>query len=182
MNEIEKLRAAYAALQAMLSSTDADIKASATALVEKMKAQASTLGIDLDAAATDPAAVVDPAVAGGAAAPGAAPPPPAPAVAAADTAKPTATAVASRTATVTPGERPATMTEIRRMMAEDTERKAMTEDKRLSPGMRNVVASADRKTAPDPPNAPRAHNRKRPWHRPRRPGNWSAQSARRPPR
>lgn len=56
MNEIEQLRAAYAALLAMVNSTDADVKANATALCAKLKEQASTLGIDLDAS---PDAVID---------------------------------------------------------------------------------------------------------------------------
>lgn len=75
MDEIDKLRAAYAAMMAMASSTDPDIKASAAALCEKLKANAATLGIDLEAAgpeaelpATDlPASRADatPAPAGG---------------------------------------------------------------------------------------------------------------------
>lgn len=149
MNELEQIKAAYKGALLMSASSDAELKAAATALCEKLKATASTLGIDLDAADA-----VDAAAAGGGAA--AVAPPAAVVAAAGDNPaaayaaavdKPTVAAVASRSAVRVDAERPATMTEIRRMMAEDAERKAMVDDKRLSAEMRNVVASADLTTA-----------------------------------
>jgi hypothetical protein len=144
MDEIAKLRAAYAAMMGMSNSTDPEIKAAAVALSDKLKTQAATLGIDLEAAGDAPAGDA-PAIADA----GALAPPPVdpakPATAAAT--MPAIAALASRAAVRVDAERPATMAEIRRMLAEDAERKAMAADPRLSSAMRNVVASADLATA-----------------------------------
>lgn len=139
MDEMAKLRAAYAGAMALAASSDEKIKASAVALCESLMAAASALGVDLDkaeeapagtpealaAAEADKAKVVAPPAMG-------ASPATMPAVAAED--KPTV-------------EKPLTAGALHVILAERDERTAMMADPRLDPAMKNVVASADLKTA-----------------------------------
>lgn len=136
MDEMANLKAAYAGAMAMSGSSDPEIKAAAATLCEKLKAQAAVLGIDIEAADAAPAPDAPEALAAAEA--------PAPAAPPVDDSKKTPMVASADNA---PAEKPLTASALTAMLAERDERTAMAADPRLSKEMKNVVASADLKTA-----------------------------------
>jgi hypothetical protein len=137
MNEIDKLRAAYAGNMALAGSSDESIKAAALAMCESLKAAASALGIDLEKAPEEAAPASEAPVAKKASE-DAPPAEPAKVVPAAGAAEPPADPSK---------EKPLTASALNRILAERDERTAMMADPRVSKEMANVIASADLSTA-----------------------------------
>ncbi|MFT3773004.1 MAG: hypothetical protein QM820_47075 [Minicystis sp.] len=142
MDEIQKLRAAYAGAMALTSSSDEKIKASAAALCESLKASAAALGIDLDAAPAEEAAPPSEKVEGQAAEEPA-PAAPAPATAAEEPKKEMPMA-ANKVASAG-----LTMADVQKVIREENAKRDLIEANkdRMTPAMVNIVASKSLKEA-----------------------------------